>query len=107
LILGNGIIAFLCIEKAGKLNQELMGMNKKLYEQYLLEYVREALIYGNNNVEEAANYLLSQKKPRFFAKQEKRLALERAQKNFKAYTDRPLWFVLKCLGIKEDEIPES
>jgi hypothetical protein len=79
-------------------------MKKKLYDQYLRQYVHEALIYGDNNVEEAANYLLSLKKPRFFVRQEKKLALERAQKNFSAYTDRPLWFVLKCLGIESDEM---
>ena len=74
-------------------------MKKALYEQYLEDYVREALNYNNHDVDEAANYLLTQRKPRFFAKQEKKLALERAQKVFSAYRDRPLWFILKCLGL--------
>jgi len=82
-------------------------MNKKLFDQYLRDYVREALIFGDNSVEEAANYILSQKNRRFFVKQEKKLALERAQKIFSAYTDRPLWFVMKCLGIESDELTGS
>ena len=82
-------------------------MNNKLYDKYLREYVREALNYGDNNVREASNYLLSQKTPRFFAKQEKKLALQRAQKNFSSYADRPLWFVLKCVGIEPDDLIDS
>jgi hypothetical protein len=73
-------------------------MNRELFNQYLHDYIREALTYGNKTVDEAANYLLSQKPRRFFAKQEQKEALVRAQKNFSAYRDRPLWFVLKCLG---------
>ncbi len=79
-------------------------MNKALFDQYLRDYVREALIYGDQNVDEAASYLSSQKSPRFLARKERKLALERAQKVFSAYRDRPLWFVLKCLGIESDEL---
>jgi len=82
-------------------------MNKTLFDQYLQEYVREALIYADNDVEGAANYLLSQRKPKFLAKQEKKQALERAQKIFSAYSDRPLWFVLKCIGIDQDELDQT
>ncbi|MCJ7703092.1 MAG: hypothetical protein MUO62_16035 [Anaerolineales bacterium] len=78
-------------------------MNQKLYNQFLHEYIREALINGGQSVEGAANYLLSQRKPRFLVKQEKKLALERAQKVFSSYQDRPLWFVLKCLGLESDD----
>lgn len=78
-------------------------MNKELFDQYLREYVREALIYGDQNVDEAANFLQSQRKPRFLVRQEKKLALERAQKVFSAYRDRPLWFVLKCLGLETED----
>ncbi len=81
-----------------------MFMKKELYDQFLEEYIREALIYGDQNVDEAASYLLNQRNPRFLVKQEKKLALERAQKVFSAYRDRPLWFVLKCLGLDSDEI---
>ena len=77
-------------------------MKKELYDQYLEDYVREALNFGAHDVDEAANYLLSQRKPRFFAKHEKKLALERVQKVFSAYRDRPLWFILKCLGLDSE-----
>jgi hypothetical protein len=82
-------------------------MNKDLFDQYLRDYVREALIYGDQNVDQAANHLLNQRKPRFLAKKERKIALERAQKVFSAYRDRPLWFVLKCLGIEADEFKKS
>jgi hypothetical protein len=73
-------------------------MNRELFDKYLHDYVRDALLYSDKNVDKAANYLLSQKTRRFFAKQEQKEALARAQKNFSAYRDRPLWFVLKCMG---------
>lgn len=79
-------------------------MNKSLYDQYLREYVREALIFGDKDVDEAANFLLNQRKPGFLSKKEKKIALERSQKIFSAYRDRPLWFVLKCLGVDEEEL---
>jgi hypothetical protein len=82
-------------------------MNKTIFDQYLREYVREALIFSDNDVEGAANYLLAQKKPKFLAKQEKKQALERAQKIFSAYSDRPLWFVLKCIGVSEEELNQG
>jgi hypothetical protein len=79
-------------------------MNKDLFDRYLRDYVREALIYGDQKVDGAADYLMNQRKPRFLAKSERKTALERAQKVFSAYRDRPLWFVLKCLGIESDEV---
>ncbi len=78
-------------------------MKKELYDQYLEELIREALIFGDKDVDAAASYLLGQRIPRFLVKQEKKLALERAQKVFSAYRDRPLWFVLKCLGLEADQ----
>jgi len=78
-------------------------MNKDLFDQYLRDYVREALIVGDHRVDEAATFLASQKTSRFFARNERKLALERAQKVFSAYRDRPLWFVLKCLGFQAGE----
>ena len=71
-------------------------MNRERYERYLRDYIREALIYGDNDVGAAANYLMAQRTPRFFAKAEQKEALHRAQKIFNSYQDRPLWFVLKC-----------
>ena len=81
-------------------------MHKELYDQFLHEYIRDALIHGNKNVDEAANYLLGQKTRRFFTRHEKKIALERAQKNFGAYRDRPLWFVLKCMGFTLEDFED-
>ena len=79
-------------------------MKRELFDRYLTEYIREALIYGDKDVTEAANYLLGQRTARFFAKHEKKEALKRAQKVFGSYQDRPLWFVLKCLGLEEKDV---
>jgi hypothetical protein len=79
-------------------------MNKASFDQYLREYIREALIFGDKNVETAANYLMNQRTRKYFTKQEKKQALQRAQKIFLAYSDRPLWFVLKCLGTTLEEL---
>ena len=78
-------------------------MKKELYDQFLEEFIREALLYSDQDVDAAASYLMNQRTPRFLVKQEKKLALERAQKVFSAYRDRPLWFVLKCLGLESDQ----
>jgi hypothetical protein len=79
-------------------------MNRERYDRYLRDYIREALIYGDNDVGEAANWLMSQRTPRFFAKEEQKEALRRAQKVFNSYQDRPLWFVLKCFDLTEKDI---
>lgn len=79
-------------------------MNQERYQEYLIDYIREALIYSDKDVSAAANYLQSQRTARFFAKAEKKEALRRAQKVFSSYQDRPLWFVLKCLGLQEDDL---
>lgn len=82
-------------------------MNKPLFDQFLREYVREALIYGDNKVDLAADYLLGLKKPGIFSKGEKKQALERAQKVFGSYRDRPVWFILKCLAIDPKDIENA
>ena len=79
-------------------------MNRERYDQYLHDYIREALIYGDNNVGEAANWLMSQRTRRFFAREEQKEALRRAQKVFSSYQDRPLWFVLKCFDLTEEDL---
>jgi hypothetical protein len=79
-------------------------MNRERYDQYLRDYIREALIYGDNDVREAANWLMAQRTPRFFAKAEQKEALRRAQKVFSSYQDRPLWFVLKCFDLTEEDL---
>ena len=79
-------------------------MNRERYNQYLLDYIREALIYGDNDVGEAANWLMAQRTPRLFAREEQKEALRRTQKVFNSYQDRPLWFVLKCFDLTEKDL---
>ena len=79
-------------------------MNQERYKQYVIAYVKEALSYGDNNADQAADYLQSLKKPGFLSNKEQKEAYVRTQKIFGAYRDRPLWFVLKCLGITQDEL---
>jgi len=79
-------------------------MNRERYDQFLLHYIREALLYGNNDVSQAANWLETQRTRRFFAPEEQKEALRRAQKIFINYQDRPLWFVLKCFNLTEDDL---
>jgi len=79
-------------------------MNRERYDQYLHDYIREALIYGDNNVGAAANWLMAQRTSRFFAREEQKEALRRAQKVFNSYQDRPLWFVLKCFDLTEKDL---
>jgi len=79
-------------------------MNRERYNQYLRDYIREALIYGDNDVGQAANWLMAQRTPRLFAKEEQKEALRRAQKVFNSYQDRPLWFILKCFDLTEKDL---
>ena len=79
-------------------------MNRERYDQYVRDYIREALIYGDNDVGAAANWLMAQRTPRFFAREEQKEALRRTQKVFNSYQDRPLWFVLKCFDLTEDDL---
>jgi hypothetical protein len=79
-------------------------MNRDRYEEYLKNYIREALIYGDNDIGQASNYLMAQRTPRFFAKEEQKEALRRVQKVFSSYQDRPLWFVLKCFDLTEEDL---
>ena len=79
-------------------------MNRERYNQYLRDYIREALIYGDNDVGEAANWLMAQRTPRLFAREEQKEALRRTQKVFSSYQDRPLWFVLKCFDLTEKDL---
>ena len=82
-------------------------MNRERYDQYLHNYIREALIFGDNNVGAAANWLMAQRTPRFFAREEQKEALRRAQKVFNSYQDRPLWFVLKCFNLTEEDLAQG
>ena len=79
-------------------------MNRELYDQYVHDYIREALIFGDNDVGAAANWLMAQRTRRFFAREEQKEALRRTQKVFNSYQDRPLWFVLKCFDLTEKDL---
>ena len=79
-------------------------MDQELYQQFVIEFIRDALVYSDNNVDLAADYLLGKKKPGIFSKAEKKQAFERTQKVFSQCRDRPLWFVLKCLGLSQEDI---
>ena len=79
-------------------------MNRERYDQYVRDYIREALIYGDNDVGAAANWLMAQRTSRFFAREEQKEALRRTQKVFSSYQDRPLWFVLKCFDLTEEDL---
>ena len=62
------------------------------------------LIFGDKDVGAAANWLMAQKTRRFFAREEQKEALRRTQKVFNSYQDRPLWFVLKCFDLTEEDL---
>ena len=78
-------------------------MDRKIYQQYLEEYVLEALENKNDDVSAAADYLQNKKKPSIFTKdrKEKEAALKRARKLLTETHDRPVWIVLKSLGLDE------
>jgi len=79
-------------------------MDQSRYNKYLIEYTRNALNNSDGTPSGAENYLHSQKKPGVFASAEKRTALIRAQKVFAEMQDRPLWLVLKALGLSEQDL---
>ncbi len=78
-------------------------MDQKIYRQYLEKYVLEALEKKNDNASAAADYLQNKKKTSIFAKnhREKDAALKRARKLLAETRDRPVWIVLKSLGLDE------
>ena len=78
-------------------------MEDKLIQQYIKEYTREALQAGENQVAQAADYLLSKDQPGLFSRHRraKRLALERVSKVFDHSRGRSVWIVLKSLGLDE------
>ena len=78
-------------------------MDRKIYQQYLEEYVINALEEENDDVSAAAAHLNNKKKPSVFAKdrKEKDAALKRARKLLAETRDRPAWIVLKSLGLDE------
>jgi len=78
-------------------------MDHELIRQYIKEYTIEALDASNRQVGQAADYLLTKKKPGLFTahRKEKRAALSRVRKVFDASRSRSVWIVLKSLGLDE------
>lgn len=81
-------------------------MKHALYLQYLKIIVKEAIENSDGTAAGASDYLNRMKKPGFFSKPEKREAYYRAQKVFATTRDRPLWFVLSCLGLKQEDLDD-
>lgn len=82
-------------------------MNQEKYQQELIDLVQEALTQGENDAAAAADYLNAMKKPGFLASKERKEAFFRARKVLNETRDRPVWFVLKCLGLDENDIQRA
>ncbi len=82
-------------------------MNQEKYRQELIGLMREAMTYGDNDPSVASDYLNSKKDPGFLASKERKEALSRARKVLNETRDRPAWFVLKCLGLSEDDLAQA
>jgi hypothetical protein len=79
-------------------------MNQTRFKQFLIEYTKNALDNSDGTPSGAENYLRSQKKPGMFSPIEKRDAFLRAKKIFSEMPDRPLWLVLKALGLTVEDL---
>jgi hypothetical protein len=79
-------------------------MDQSRYTKYLVEYVKKSLDESDGTAYGAANYLGAQKKPGFLAANEKKEAFQRAKKVFSEMRDRPLWLVLKALGLTNEDL---
>ena len=82
-------------------------MRQTLYFQFLKEIIKEAIEYSDGTPTGISTYLTNKKAPGFFSRPEKREALSRAKKVFATTQDRPLWFVLSCLGLKQNDLEKS
>ncbi len=78
-------------------------MKQTLYTHYLKAIIQEAIGNSEGTTEAIANYLSQKKKPGLLHKAEEKEAFSRVQKVFTTSADRPLWFVLSCLGLKPDD----
>ena len=78
-------------------------MEDKLIQKYIKEYTIEALQEGENQVAQAADYLLSKEEPGLFNKHRraKRAALERVSKVFDTSRSRRVWSVVESLGLAD------
>lgn len=79
-------------------------MNQSRFNEYLVEYVKKSLDNSDGTSDGAANYLAGQKKPGFFAPPEKKEAFQRARQVFNQMSDRPIWLVLKALGLSTEDL---
>jgi hypothetical protein len=79
-------------------------MDQSRYTQFLVEYIKKSLDESDGTSYGASNYLSAQKKPGFLAPGEKKEAFQRASKVFAEMRDRPLWLVLKALGLTVEDL---
>jgi hypothetical protein len=82
-------------------------MNQEKYRRELIDLMQEALAYADNDPSRASDYLNGKKEPGFLASKERKEAFSRARKVLSETRDRPTWFVLKCLGLNEDDLAQA
>jgi hypothetical protein len=81
-------------------------MDYKLYNQYMHEYLKDALASGHNTPTEIARYLDEKSFPGRFArnKEERFRALREVRQAFNEHRHWPLEIILSHLGIDPDKI---
>jgi len=79
-------------------------MDQTRFKDYLIEYTQKALENSDGTPSGAESYFNSQKKPGIFSPNEKKEAFIRAKKIFSEMPDRPLWLVLKALGLTAEDL---
>lgn len=79
-------------------------MDSSRYTNYLVEYIKKSLDESDGTAYGAANYLGALKKPGMLTPTEKKEAYQRARKVFTEMRDRPLWLVLKALGLSAEDL---
>jgi hypothetical protein len=82
-------------------------MDQSKYNQFVIDYIQEAIEESDGSVSGIANYLEKQKKPGFLASGAKKEAFYRVKKVFTEMRDRPFWLVLKALGLREEDIEQE
>ena len=79
-------------------------MDQTRYTEFLISYTKSAMDNSDGTSTGADHYLSAQKKPGFFAPTEKKAAFHRVRKVFAEMRDRPVWLVLKALGLSTEEL---
>ncbi len=79
-------------------------MDQSRFTEFLVEYVKKSLDNSDGTADGAASYLAGQKKPGFLAPAEKKEAFQRAKQVFNEMSDRPIWLVLKALGLSNEDL---